>query len=102
MAADVCRALELDLRSGTGNHLKKLTGDERRVVPPNSIRGKGGSQAAMISESGLYKLVMRSDKAEAKEFQDWVTRVVLPAVRKDGGYIQGEEHVASERQWLGR
>ncbi|WQP07344.1 hypothetical protein U8C45_16845 [Sinorhizobium meliloti] len=38
---------------------------------------------------------MRSDKPEAKEFQNWVTRVVLPAIRKDGGYIHGEEHVVS-------
>lgn len=37
----------------------------------------------IISESGLYKLVMRSDKPEAKAFQDWVTKVVLPAIRKD-------------------
>lgn len=50
---------------------------------------------SIISESGLYKLVMRSDKPEAKEFQNWVTRVVLPAIRKDGGYIHGEEHVVS-------
>lgn len=46
----------------------------------------------LVSESGLYKLVMRSDKPEAKDFQNWV---VLPAIRKDGGYIHGEEHVVS-------
>lgn len=49
----------------------------------------------LISESGLYKLIMRSDKPEAKAFQDWVTRDVLPAIRKDGGYVKGEEKVAS-------
>jgi len=37
---------------------------------------------------------MRSDKPQAKPFQDWVTQVVLPAIRKDGGYIKGEEKVA--------
>jgi prophage antirepressor-like protein len=37
-----------------------------------------------VSESGLYKLVMRSNKPEAREFQNWVTREVLPAIRKDG------------------
>ncbi len=36
-----------------------------------------------ISESGLYKLVMRSDKPEARGFQDWVTKTVLPAISKD-------------------
>ena len=38
---------------------------------------------------------MRSDKPNAKPFQDWVTKVVLPAIRKDGAYIMGEEKVAS-------
>lgn len=56
---------------------------------------------AAVSESGLYKLVMRSKKWEAKDFQNWVTKVVLPAIRKDGGYIHGEEHVFSERSGWG-
>lgn len=56
---------------------------------------------SVVSESGLYKLVMRSDKPEAKDCQNWVTRVVLPAIRKDGSYIQGEEHVVSERHVAG-
>jgi len=47
----------------------------------------------VLSESGLYKLIMRSDKPEAKPFQDWVTREVLPAIRKDGMYVMGEEKV---------
>lgn len=38
---------------------------------------------------------MRSDKPQARLFQDWVTRDVLPAIRKDGAYIMGEEKVAS-------
>ncbi len=39
----------------------------------------------ITSESGLYKLIMRSDKAQARPFQDWVIRKVFPAIRKDGG-----------------
>ena len=46
-----------------------------------------------VSESGLYKVIMRSDKPEAREFQDWVTQSVLPAIRKDGGYIMGEDEL---------
>ena len=38
---------------------------------------------------------MRSTKPEAKAFQDWVTKVVLPSIRKDGGYIAGEEKLAT-------
>jgi prophage antirepressor-like protein len=52
-----------------------------------------GRPLNVVSESGLYKLIMRSDKPEAKAFQDWVTKVVLPAIRKDGDYILGEEKV---------
>ena len=44
-------------------------------------------QALIISEPGLYKLIMRSRKPEAKEFQRWVTHEVLPQIRKTGGYI---------------
>ena len=40
----------------------------------------------IISESGLYKLIMRSDKPQAREFQDWVTKEVLPSIRKTGSY----------------
>jgi len=49
--------------------------------------------ASIISESGLYKIIMRSDKPIAHYFQDRVTKKVLPATRKDGGYIMGEEKV---------
>ena len=40
----------------------------------------------LASESGLYKMITRSDKAEAKPFQEWVTRDVLPSIRKTGTY----------------
>ncbi|MGY0832298.1 BRO-N domain-containing protein [Azospirillum argentinense] len=38
-----------------------------------------------VSESGVYKLVMRSDRPEARKFRDWVSRDVLPSLRKNGG-----------------
>jgi hypothetical protein len=40
------------------------------------------NQLTVVSESGLYKLIMRSDKATARPFQDWVTKEVLPAICK--------------------
>jgi prophage antirepressor-like protein len=55
----------------------------------------GGLPRKTISESGFYKLIGRSDKPVARAFQDWVTREVLPAIEKDGGYIMGEEKVAT-------
>ncbi len=88
VAADVCRCLGLNLAGGTGNFLSPLHEDEKSK---KRIMGMMGSAASLISESGLYKLVMRSDKPEARTFQDWVTRDVLPAIRKEGVYVAGEE-----------
>ena len=52
-------------------------------------------RVALVTEAGLYTLVMRSDKPEAKAFQKWVTGTVLPAIRKDGGYVRDEEKVVT-------
>ncbi|MGR3760646.1 BRO-N domain-containing protein [Roseobacteraceae bacterium NS-SX3] len=48
---------------------------------------RAGRPMVIISESGLYKLIMRSDKAEARAFQDWATREVLPSIRKTDSYV---------------
>lgn len=53
-------------------------------------------QTYIISEPGLYRLVMRSRKPEAKEFQRWVTHKVLPQIRKTGGYIPTSESDSDE------
>jgi len=99
VAADVCKAL--GLWGYPSQHTAKLAADQRMVVGRNSHVLSTRDEAAVftpkaptitiISESGLYKLALRSDKKEAEAFQDWVTRDVLPAIRKDGGYILGEE-----------
>ena len=57
--------------------------------------GKGNPNRKFISESGLYKLVMRSDKPSAKAFQDWGSQVAPPATPKDGAYALGEEKVVT-------
>ena len=59
--------------------LKQLPASDRQVLKIETNR----RPFVIFTESGLYKLVMRSDKPEAKEFQHWVTSVVLPAIRKD-------------------
>lgn len=54
----------------------------------------GGIQRTIIiNESGLYSLILSSKLPAAKEFKRWVTTVILPALRKTGGYIVGEEHM---------
>ncbi len=76
VAADVCRALNLSMTGGSTRHLVNLSQDEVSRWRPTT--GKTcGKPNAIISESGLYKLIMRSDKPEARKFQDWVTRDVL-------------------------
>lgn len=99
VAADVCRCLGLDVSRGTGAALRPLEADEKRVVrsadtPVKFTWGPGGNHS-IISESGLYKLVLRAQRSNpaAAKFQDWVTREVLPAIRKDGMYVMGEEKV---------
>ena len=51
----------------------------------NESLERGGS-LLWVNESGLYRLIMRSDKPNAKPFQKWVTREVLPSIRKTGSY----------------
>lgn len=78
--------------------VQKLGADEyRKQEGLNRIEGFDGraKTVVLISESGLYKLIMRSDKPQARAFQEWVTRHVLPAIRKDGAYVMGEEKVVS-------
>ena len=74
---------------GTGtNHLREyLDEDEITNIRTTDIGQNGGKAPVFISEPGLYKLIMRSRKPEAKAFQRWVTHEVLPQIRKTGGYI---------------
>ena len=120
VAVDVCRAIGLD---GTASsHIRRLNPDERRGVKrkhtfkwqTREFPGPKARQIARdfiahplfdhldnrvhtlvtISESGLYKLIMRCDKPNARPFQDWVTRVALPTLRTEGVYVRDEEKVA--------
>lgn len=92
VAADVRRVLGI---AQNGSTFAFLSTDEIQQLPRGISSGKGMGRAQMLSESGLYKFILRSTKPEAKAFQDWVTRVVLPAIRKDGAYVMGEEKVAT-------
>lgn len=86
IAKDVCDVLGL---GNVAQALSKLDEDERGITDVDTL---GGTQSvSTVNESGLYALVFKSRKAQAKAFKKWVTSVVLPAVRKDGGYIRGEE-----------
>ena len=80
VAKDVCDILAL---SNATVALQSLDDDE---LTKFNLGGQHG-EANIISEPGLYRLVMKSRKPEAKEFQRWVTHEVLPQIRRTGGYI---------------
>lgn len=76
--SDICRILEL---SNPTMVAKKLDEDERTKLD----LGRQG-KATVINESGLYAVILRSDKPQAKQFRKWVTSDVLPTLRKTGNY----------------
>lgn len=81
VAKDVCECLSL---SDTAKSCERLDDDEKGT---NSIRTPGGYQdMIIISEPGLYSLVLRSNKPEAKLFKRWITHDVIPSIRKTGAY----------------
>lgn len=82
VAADVCKALELEK---TNRALSRLDDDEKGA---HSVSTPGGRQRmSIISESGLYSLILGSRKPEAKAFKRWITHEVIPSIRKHGAYM---------------
>lgn len=95
MAMDVCKVLGTNTRDVR----KILKKDEVVSVNVDSIHIKGssfrGKDPIFIAESGLYSLILKSRKKEAEPFQQWVSREVLPSIRKTGKY---EVQAVSERR----
>lgn len=64
----------------------------------NEMFTPGGKQnILMINESGLYSLILSSKLPNAKKFKRWVTGEILPSIRKNGGYIAGQETLSDEQ-----
>ncbi|MDC6408893.1 MAG: Bro-N domain-containing protein [Xylella fastidiosa subsp. multiplex] len=82
VATDVCTAL--GYRNPSKAIADHLDDDERSNEQLD--RSRMGSKAVIISESGLYALILRSRKPEARKFAKWVTSEVLPSIRKTGSY----------------
>lgn len=76
--ADVCKALDIQNPSKVA---QRLDDDERTKLE----LGRQG-ETNFITESGLYAVILRSDKPNAKGFRRWVTSEVLPSIRKTGNY----------------
>jgi prophage antirepressor-like protein len=91
VATDPCGMLDIaDVRRA----VSRLDEADRRQAP---LRSSGQARMVWwINESGLYELIMRSDKSEARIFRRWVTSEVLPSIRKTGSY--GIERKLSRRE----
>jgi len=87
VAKDVCEVLGYE---DTKVALRKLDDDEKLK---SKIYSSGQTrEMTCINESGLYTLILRSNKPEAKVFKKWVTKEVLPAIRKSGSYSLGNQN----------
>lgn len=88
---DVCAVLGISKYRDTADRLDE---DERGSARVDTL---GGAQdMTIINESGLYNVILRSDKPEARPFRKWVTGEVLPSIRKTGGYISGQDSLSPE------
>ena len=96
VAKDACDILGMSNPSMAVTALDK---DEVAQIDPKDYLGsenRSNQAVNIVSEPGLYKLIMRSRKPEAKEFQRWVTHEVLPQIRRTGGYIPMSESDSDE------
>lgn len=82
---DVCNVLGISKYRDTAS---RLDSDERGSVRVDTLGGE--QDVVAVNESGLYRVILRSDKPQAKPFRRWVTHEVLPAIRKTGSYTDTE------------
>ena len=93
---DVAEALGY---SDTADALKKHVDEEdKQLFKPGEMPTLKMSNfgAYCINESGLYSLILSSKLPTAKKFKRWVTTEVIPSIRKNGGYIAGQENMTPE------
>jgi prophage antirepressor-like protein len=83
---DVCEVLEIE--RGT-RIAERLDEDEVRLASVTDNLGRE-QQTYIINESGLYNVILRSDKPQAKQFKKWITAEVLPTIRKHGAYMTAD------------
>ncbi len=89
---DVCRALDL---SNVTMAVKALDDDEKGVK--YCLTPSGKQEMLAVNEPGLYTLVLKSRKPEAKAFKRWITHEVIPSIRKRGGYMAAGEDETPEQ-----
>lgn len=80
---DVCKILDLSTPAKVS---KRLDEDEVNQIHTTDSLGRN-QNVTIINESGLYSVILRSDKPEAKPFRRWITHEVLPEIRRTGTII---------------
>lgn len=89
VAADVCEVLEL---TNVSKACEALDDDEKGITTSDTL---GGEQEMLcLTESGLYSLVIRSRKKQAKTFKKWITSEVIPSIRKTGSYAIEQQQLS--------
>ena len=99
--ADVCKALEISNVSQLKTRLKEDGVITNEVGVQTGIKADGTPaiqkvRMNFINESNLYKTIFQSRKESAERFTEWVTLEVLPSIRKNGGYIAGQENMTDD------
>ena len=89
VASDICRSLDL---SNPTMAMQRIDDDEKAKFN----LGLSGGETNCVNEYGLYSLALASRKKEAKDFKRWITHEVLPSIRKNGGYIAGQETMSDD------
>lgn len=85
VANDVCRVLDF---ANSSDVIKRLDDDEKSGVVLTDPHGRA-QNTNVVSEAGLYTLVLGSRKPEAKAFKRWITHEVIPTIRRHGAYATG-------------
>ena len=89
--SDICKSLGLSQPSKVKERL-----NEKGVRTIPTLTSGGEQNLLYINEPNLYKVIFQSRKESAERFTDWVTSDVLPSIRKNGGYISGQETLSDD------
>ncbi|MGO3752034.1 MAG: phage antirepressor [Peptoniphilaceae bacterium] len=89
---DIARSLGYsNTRDALSRHV-----DEEDKATVGIHDGRQKRNTVVINESGLYSLILSSRLPQARDFKRWVTKEVLPSIRKYGGYILGQDNMSNE------
>ena len=86
--ADICKAVDLTNPSSVK---QRLDPEDTQLIDLHALNGvsfEGNSKATFINESAVYEVILFSGSEKVRPFRRWLTKEVIPSIRKNGGYIQ--------------